>query len=74
MTATTPTLADFAAWLVDTQQLALRGMRTTTGEAFALHSSDFIMLATAINALHQFQLGAVHALASASINTTGGRA
>lgn len=56
-----PTLADFAAWLDAARQCALDGMHRTTGAAFALHSSDFGMVATAINVLHQFQMGATYA-------------
>lgn len=64
-TAQTLSLADFEAWLKTTQQRALDGMHATQGEAFALHSSDFSMLSTAANVVHQFKLG------TTNTNTSG---
>ena len=54
MTATTPTLADFAAWLNSAQAHALNGMGATEGDAFTAHLDAFTQASTAINVLLQF--------------------
>jgi len=52
--ANVPTLAAFSAWLAERQQIALDGMQSATGEAFAQHSADFCLLSSATTVLMHF--------------------
>lgn len=73
MNDSTPTLADFAAWLAASQQIALDGMGSTTGEAFALHASDFALLSAANTVLIHFN-GVGLGIAPSFARATNGRA
>lgn len=49
------TVQAMADWALAQQQLALKGMQTTTGEEFAGHCEEFIRFTDALSLIRRFE-------------------